>query len=80
MAEILFRPVCSNCNHQIHDLIAYEEHTIPIEGYNSLILSYKDYSISPTRCPYCGEYFTSIEMPGSVPFNNRLSLSARKDD
>lgn len=75
MAKILFRPVCSNCNNQIYQLIEYEANMIPIDG-DSHILYCKDcYCITPTRCPYCGEYFTSIEMPGSLPFDNRKELT-----
>lgn len=73
MAKILFRPVCSNCNNQIYQLIEYEANIIPIDG-NSCVLYSKDCYITPTECPYCGEYFTSIEMPGSLPFDNRKEL------
>ena len=75
MAAVLFRPVCSKCDNQLHLLIDYEEEAItdvPPFVYR------KDYHITPERCPYCGEYFTSIEMPGSIPFDNRLPLSLRK--
>lgn len=78
MAAILFRPVCSKCDNQLHLLIDCEEEAIndaPPFVYR------KNYHITPEYCPYCEEYFTGIEMPGSVPFDNRLSVSLlRKDD
>lgn len=79
MAEILFRPVCSKCNNQLHLLIDCEEETIPIDN-DPHFMRYKDYYITPKSCPYCGEYFTSIEMPGSVPFDNRSPLSLIEED
>ena len=79
MAAILFRPVCGKCDKQLHLLIDCEEQTIVIHN-DPRFMHRKDYHITPTRCPYCGEYFTSIEMPGSVPFDNRWPLSPRKDD
>lgn len=77
MAAILFRPVCSKCDKQLHLLIDCEEEVlndVPPFVYR------KHYYITPKNCPYCGEHFTNIEMPGSVPFDNRLPLSLRKDD
>jgi len=76
MAAILFRPVCSKCDNQLHLLIDCEEETIVTDIDNAPHYRYldKDYKITPKCCPYCGEYFTDIQMPVSVPFDNRLPL------
>ena len=79
MAEILFRPVCSNCNNQIHQLIEYDEEISEIDG-NPRFRQCERYYITPKSCPYCGEFFTRIEMPTKLPFDNHLSLSLREED
>ena len=63
MAEILFRPVCSKCRRELNSIIDYQ-HDL---GYGSVV---------PGRCPYCDAWFTGIEMPTRLPFNN-IHIPAR---
>lgn len=77
MAAILFRPVCSKCDKQLHLLIDCKEEAIAIDNAPQSMYD-EDYRITPERCPYCGEYFTSIQMPTSVPFDNRLPLLSER--
>ena len=80
MASILFRPICSKCGKQLHLLIDCKEETIAIDNSPQFMYD-KDYRITPECCPYCKEYFTSIQMPTSVPFDNSLLLlSERMND
>lgn len=63
MAEILFRPVCSKCRTELHSIIDYQ-------GIN--FRGFIDGVVEPGRCPYCDAWFTSIEMPARLPFDNTL--------
>ena len=54
MSRIIYKPTCSNCGEVIHGEVSSS-------GWE-----YKGASgrgISPTVCPNCGTYFSSIVMP-----------------
>lgn len=50
MAQIVYKPHCSNCGATINDEIKYIEHVIINKIKN----------ITPNKCPCCGKYFDSI--------------------
>lgn len=54
MAQIVYKPHCSNCGAVIYDEITYIEHVIINKIKNITPI------ISPCKCPYCGKYFDSI--------------------
>ena len=65
-ASIVFRPICSHCGRSIvnteidyvqEDYILSTAKQIHFSGY-----------IKPERCPFCKAFFTSIEMPTSLPY------------
>jgi hypothetical protein len=58
MAQIVYKPHCSNCGAVIEDEITYIEHVIinKIKNITPIDIS----PISPCKCPYCGKYFDSI--------------------
>lgn len=65
-ASIIFRPICSKCKHIIYEDVDYIEYPV-----HSKLGWFKDYSITPKECPYCGIRFNKIEMPTSLPFYER---------
>ena len=65
MAEIQFRPICSNCKQIIYDKIDF--------GYDEDAVCDKvkyphNYWMTPIECPNCGELFEMIIMPRNLPF------------
>jgi len=69
LAQILFRPTCSNCKKQLFGIIDYEYDT----GALSADFIKDRGHVEPNCCPYCGEWFDSIEMPGpNLPYENLL--------
>ena len=61
MAEILFRPICSKCRRELNSVIDYQgDNFIGIRGG----------FVEPGRCPYCDAWFTGIEIPTRLPFDN----------
>ena len=79
MAQILFRPICSNCKKQLFDVIDFEYDLHRIEGEGAGILHCRTGHVEPARCPYCKEWFESIEMPNSLPFPNYMENNALED-
>lgn len=80
MAEIIFRPICSECKNLIFSNIdinygseelMYEESD---ERYRKIHFMVDKPTISPPFCPYCGAYFSSIQMPTKIPFKNDIGL------
>lgn len=55
MAQIVYKPHCSNCGAVINDEIKYIEHVII-----NKIKNITPINISPYTCPCCGKYFDSI--------------------
>lgn len=72
MAQILFRPMCSNCGKQLYEIISYEKQ----ETLFGAAL-FERGSIEPDICPYCKEMFDSIEIHWSLPFDNSPDKSFR---
>ena len=64
LAKILFRPTCSNCGKQLYETISYDKQSTLFGA-----ALFERGSIEPERCPYCNEWFESIEIPG-LPFDN----------
>ena len=64
MAQILFRPTCSNCGKQLYEIISYEKQSA------LFCAALFERGIEPEICPYCKEVFDSIEIPCSLPFDN----------
>lgn len=58
MAQIVYKPHCSNCGAVINDEIKYIEHVIINKIKNITPITPID--IFPYKCPYCGKYFDSI--------------------
>lgn len=56
MAQIVYKPHCSNCGAIIYDEITYIEHVI----INNKITNITPIDIFPYKCPCCGKYFDSI--------------------
>ena len=65
MAEINFLPVCSNCKKVI--LVEVNVEYVDVWSLNEKLAS-KEPIIYPGICPYCGAYFDSITIPGTLPF------------
>lgn len=67
MADILFRPICSNCHCIIDETVDYQE-----IDFSSLRVDWKHYArmyhIIPYACKNCGSIFDSIEIPTKLPF------------
>ncbi len=63
MAEIVYKPHCSACGHLIDTSeyeIAYQDEYAPYHG----VLGVRPFAvIEPGKCPHCGAYFGSIEIP-----------------
>lgn len=56
MAQIVYKPHCSNCGAVIYDEITYIEYVI----INKIITYTTSIDISPYKCPCCGKCFDSI--------------------
>lgn len=63
-ASILFRPICSKCKNILYEKID----CINIKYKNSFVT---DYTIVPHKCPYCNTPFENIEIPTTLPFENK---------
>lgn len=55
MAQIVYKPHCSNCGAVINDEIKYVEYAII-----NKIKNITPIDIFPYKCPCCGKYFDSI--------------------
>lgn len=66
MATINFLPVCSHC-HQVlwGETIEVIDHK---DFKDSFILKALQQEVYPHMCPYCKEIFTTIEIPGGLPY------------
>jgi len=70
MGQILFRPTCSKCKKQLFGIIDYEYDIQAISADFIDTALYKRGHVEPNCCPYCNEWFDSIEIPGSIPYEN----------
>lgn len=68
MAEIFFKPICTNCGNELCGVIdyVYEESFVDPDPHMD-----KRGRVDPEYCPYCNEHFTCIKIPNSLPFVNR---------
>ena len=71
MADILFRPICSNCHCVIDETVDY----IQYEDLDHWDKECPMYHIIPYRCNNCGSVFDSIEIPTKLPFHLSVDLS-----
>lgn len=69
-AEIIFKPTCSSCEKQLNLLINYEEEIEEIAEAKPL--AHKNYTITPSHCPFCGKRFERIAIPTKLPYDNRI--------
>lgn len=58
MAQIVYKPHCSNCGAVINDEIKYIEYTERV--IINKIKNITPIDIFPYKCPCCGKYFDSI--------------------
>ena len=73
MADILFRPICSNCLCIIDETVDYRE--IDFLSREDWMHGARTYEITPYRCKNCGCVFDSIEIPTKLPFHLSVDLS-----
>ena len=71
MAKILFRPVRSKCRRELNSVIDYQ--CIDFRGF-------EDGIVEPSRCPYCDAWFTCIEIPTRLPFDNIHHTNEKSED
>ena len=64
LAKILFRPMCGECGRELNSVVDYQR--VYFRGLEGLV----DGFVEPGRCPYCGAFFTGMEMPTRLPFDN----------
>lgn len=73
MADILFKPICSNCGKLLDetvdcvewdDLIVKDEF---LEKYSSKKIGF--YMINPYCCPWCGAKFDRVKMHTKLPYD-----------
>ena len=64
MADILFRPICSNCKCIIEGLVA----SVDWEDHDHWVTMGPMHQIIPYACKNCGSVFDYIEMPTKLPF------------
>lgn len=72
MANIIFRPVCSNCENILwgqtidinrdSDLLEWKDHIIKSSGYFD--------KITPNVCPYCKEPIRAFIISNKFPIND----------
>lgn len=67
MADIQFRPVCSNCNSIINDTVNLETQ-LYMAGYRQR----RRCIVRPGFCLKCGEPFEKIIMPTKLPFEPEM--------
>ena len=70
-ASILFQPVCSVCKRVLYEKIDFVERPDIIPNKLAHVKTNDDYYVVPKRCPYCDSFFTMIQMPTKLPFDNR---------
>ena len=58
--SIEFRPVCSECNQEINDIIDYNTYGLDIDNMQWLD---RVGVIEPMMCPHCGVRFERITIP-----------------
>lgn len=71
MANIVFLPVCSDCNAIIFDEVDYRRELL--ERFDSTIINQV---ITPYKCPVCGKLFNKIVMPTKLSISTDQILKA----
>lgn len=74
MADILFRPICSNCKCIIEEPVDY----VHWEDNYHWEAEYPMHQIIPYKCKNCGSIFDSIEIPTKLPFHLSVDPSKGK--
>lgn len=70
MADILFKPTCSNCGTVIHEIVDIESKILLIPPTsNSKICWDRYYHFTPSKCPVCDKPFEHVQMPFKLPYN-----------
>ena len=75
MAEILFKPICSECGKEIKAEIDYKRTDLKVIHMPDII---PNKEISPWCCPNCLSIFNRIVMPTKLPFDNSVNKEVTK--
>lgn len=62
MANILFKPVCSNCG-EILKYVSYKKFNDILHVLDDRTIPFIVGEVLPIRCPNCGERFETIMIP-----------------
>ena len=72
MADIQFRPVCSNCNSIINDTVNLETYNLETYVTGQDCMQRRSCFVRPSFCSKCGELFERIIMPTRLPFEPEM--------
>ena len=75
IASIIFLPVCSKCLNIIWQTIDCKKRTGIVCGIPRTIGD--EYDITPYKCPHCGRFIDSVEIPTKLPFNGSEYMKGR---